>query len=59
MKKKDHSREKKIERAIRLTWDSLESHLKYTHVSTSEGYNFHIKCVKEYAEVIKILSELM
>ena len=59
MVKKKHSREKKIEKAIRLTWDSLQSHLRYTQVKTSEGILFHKKCVKEYSELIKILSELL
>ena len=52
-------KEKKIERLIRLVWSSLESHLKYTHSHTSEGRNFHKKCVKEYSEQIKLLSELL
>ena len=53
-----YTKEKKIERAIKLVYDSLESHLKYTHIKTSEGILFHKKCVAEYAEIIKILSEL-
>lgn len=59
MVKVKHSKEKKIEKAIRLTWDSLQSHLKYTQIKTTEGIAFHKKCVKEYAETIKILSELL
>lgn len=51
-------KEKKIERLIRLTWSSLESHLQYTHKKTSEGCGFHKKCVKDYAETIKLLTEL-
>jgi len=58
MKSDKYSREKKIERAIKLTYDSLQSHLKYTHIKTSEGIVFHKKCIVEYAEIIKILSEL-
>jgi len=57
--KKDYKKEKKIERAIRLVWDSLESHLKYTQIKTSEGANFHKECVRDYSELIKILSELL
>lgn len=53
-----YAKEKKIERLIRLVWSSLESHLKYTHSNTSEGQKFHIDCIKEYAEQIKLLSEL-
>lgn len=52
-------KEKKIERALRLTMSSLESHLKYTHAHSSEGKTFHKKCVREYGEVINILSELI
>lgn len=52
-------KEKKIERAIRLTWSSLESHLQYTHKQSSEGKTFHRKCVKEYSELINILSDLL
>lgn len=65
MKKND--RAKKIERAIVLTWDSLVSHLEGTHTISSTGkkyvsevgdQKFHRRCVKDYAEVIKILSDL-
>lgn len=52
------SRAKDVERAIRLTWESLESHLRYTHIRTTEGEEFHQKCVKDYAELIKLLSNL-
>ena len=55
---KKHSRERKIEEAIKLTYDSLLSHLRYTYIATSEGVKFHKDCVKEYATTIKILSEL-
>ena len=59
-KKLNQSNEKarKIDRAIRLTWESLESHLAWTHKQSSEGTTFHRKCIKDYAEIIKILSEL-
>jgi hypothetical protein len=50
-------RSSKIERAIRLTWGSLQSHLDATH-DLSHDRAFHRKCVQEYAEIIKILSEL-
>ena len=59
MVKPKHLKEKKIEKALRLTWDSLQSHLKYTRIKTTEGIGFHKKCVKEYAETLKILSELL
>ena len=51
-------KEKKIERLIRLTWSSLESHLEFTHKHSYEGTTFHKKCCKEYGEMIKLLSEL-
>ena len=53
-----HKRERKIDKAIRLTYDSLQSHLRYTYIKTTEGNKFHKNCVKEYAEIIKILSDL-
>ncbi len=53
-----HTREKKIDKAIRLVYDSLQSHLRYTYIKTSEGPEFHKICVREYADIIKILSEL-
>jgi len=50
---------KKIERAIQIIWDSLDSHLEYVYNSESkEDKDFHKQCVKEYAEVIKIITEL-
>lgn len=51
-------RAQKIDRAIKLVYDSLYSHTGFTHRKTKEGSHFHQKCVSEYAEVIKILSEL-
>jgi hypothetical protein len=63
-KKKDN-RAAKIEEAIRLTWDSLESHLPWCHdklegwaKKRGESPAFHKKCVKDYARVITILTEL-
>jgi hypothetical protein len=53
-----NERAKKIEQAIRLIWESLESHLYYTHAKSSEGIRFHKRCVRDYAALIKILSEL-
>lgn len=51
-------RAKKIDRALKLAWDSLQSHLNWTHHISSEGKIFHKKCVKQYAELMKLLSEL-
>lgn len=50
-----------IEKAIKLAYGSLESHLPFTHKKTKLGMganHFHKKCVKEYAELISILSKL-
>lgn len=55
---KKRFRAKSLERAVRLVYSSLESHLLYTHRPSSEGVRFHIRCVKEYAEILKILSDL-
>lgn len=59
-------KEKLIEEGIKLTYDSLESHLKWTYGEISEERkkdgetnNFHKKCVKEYARIITIFSELL
>jgi len=57
--RKKINKEKHIEALIRLTYDSLQSHLKYTHISTSEGKDFHKKCVKDYALMINLLSDLL
>jgi len=58
---KTKERAKKIEEGIRLAWDSLNSHLPYTHGGRSvrgETYNFHKRCVRDYAKIISILTEL-
>jgi hypothetical protein len=51
----------RVDRAIILAWGSLYSHLGFTQKSgpvRKEGAVFHQKCVREYSELIKILSEL-
>jgi hypothetical protein len=56
-------RKDKIRRAIRLVWESLDSHLPYIDVkpeSKSDGsIKFQTKCVKEYGELIYILTQLL
>ena len=59
------TREQLIERGIRLTWESLESHLLYTHkkltpqeIKQGETHKFHKGCVRDYAETLLIFSEL-
>lgn len=55
-------RAKVIRRIIELVWDSLYSHLEYTHSENdpeaSGDRQFHKKCVAEYAEILHLLSKL-
>lgn len=53
-----NDRAKVIDKIIRQTWSSLESHLRYTHRHSSEGKSFHKKCVKEYVEIMNNVSKL-
>lgn len=58
---KSKERAKLIERAIRLTWSSLDSHLELTHRKAPKFVGrekFHKTCVKDYAEMIVILTKL-
>lgn len=55
---KNLKRPQSIEKAIRITWASLESHLPYTHGKSPEGTDFHRKCVKEYIALLVHLSNL-
>lgn len=64
--KKKRERSAKIERCMRLTWDSLQSHLVFTYSPITkkekkdgETNDFHKRCVREYAEVISILADLL
>ncbi len=58
-------REKQIKKALRLTWDSLDSHLDWTHGIPKDkckycgSARFHKKVIKEYAEIINILANLL
>lgn len=57
--KKDRS--KTIEAAIKIASSSLLSHLPFTYGKQSsrrESASFHKKCVREYCELIKHLSDL-
>ncbi|MDE2233420.1 MAG: hypothetical protein KGJ90_04915 [Patescibacteria group bacterium] len=56
MKKND--RAKAIEKAVKIVYDSLQSHLPYTHKKSSEGVRFHKQCVKDYTELIKLIISL-
>lgn len=56
-------RKAKIRRAIRLVWSSLDSHLPYLDEepqSKSDGtIRFQTQCVKEYGELLYILTQLL
>lgn len=49
---KEYKRAKSVEKIILLAWDSLESHLRYTHVKTTEGEKFHKDAIKQYIDII-------
>ena len=52
---------KKDEIAVALmrgVWDSLESHLDYCVESSPEGRAFHRRCVRDYAKMIRLASDL-
>lgn len=68
MKESTHTNNKQLARSIRLTWDSLDSHLDDTYDPVNDkvrgnkklkevhgGRRFHLKCVREYAVIIKTL----
>lgn len=55
---KNLKRPQSVEKAIRITWASLESHLPYTHEKSPEGQAFHRKCVQEYVNLLVELSKL-
>ena len=50
---------KVIGKLLVMVWDSLNSHIPWMNDKSDEGPEFHKKCVKEYAEMIKMLSELL
>ena len=69
MKRAEQLRAQQIELAIRLVWDSLQSHLPYTYEQQEcvkckqkfckcDNYKFHKKSIEEYANLIHILSNL-
>lgn len=51
-------RAKKVDEALRLVWSSLESHLDLTSKKSYEGKTFHKRCVKGYARIVSLLSDL-
>lgn len=54
--KKDRS--ELLDKIIRMIWESMESHLPFTYEKTAEGEEFHKQCVKDYAELILMLTKL-
>jgi heme-degrading monooxygenase HmoA len=44
--------------AIRIVWDSLESHLDWTHGEEEAVKDFHKECVKEYVQLMQLLTNL-
>lgn len=54
----EYKRAKSVEKIIRLAWDSLETHLRYTHLKTTEGPKFHKEAIKQYTEIIAEAQEL-
>jgi len=55
---KEYIRAKSVEKIIRLAWDSLESHLKYTHIKTTEGEKFHRDAIRDYTKIIEEAQKL-
>ena len=62
------SNKPEIVKALRLVWDSMESHLDDSVGPTSEKEccrkavgtpSFHVKCCKEYGFIIKVLSDCL
>lgn len=54
-------RAKSIEAAVKIATSSMLSHLPFTYgkqTSRRESTAFHKRCVKEYADLIKRLSDL-
>ena len=57
----EKERPKKIAKAMNIVWASLESHLLIPYIDkkySDKDIKFHQQCVREYAELIKLLSEL-
>lgn len=57
-------RAEKVDRIIRIAFDSLKTHLPYSHTVTNKqkafigSTSFHRKCVKDYAKIIMLATEL-
>jgi len=51
-------RAKKVSKALKEVWKSLDSHLPYTYNKHPDGNTFHKKCVKSYAKLLTIIADL-
>jgi len=58
-KKNAIKRMKAIEKSMLLTWDSLQSHLPYTYLKSSEGTEFHKQCVSDYIQLLVELNKIL
>ena len=64
MKEINENRARMVDKIIRLSYDSLESHLPYTHdckegdLIRDETLEFHKTCIREYAQIIYLASKL-
>ncbi len=52
------ARAKAIEKTMKLTWASLETHLPYTHAKHRDGYKHHRDSVNEYIQMLIELNKL-
>lgn len=49
----------KLIQTIRSIWSSLDSHLEYTQLKSTEGKRFHKKCCRDYSVDLKNLCDLL
>jgi len=56
--KEKYRRAKLVKGIIKLAYDSLDSHLDYTHRKTSEGADFHKDAIRQYVEIIDKATKL-
>jgi hypothetical protein len=47
-----------VEKAMRIVWASLESHLEFTYKKHVNSKKFHKQTIREYADLLSILSRL-
>lgn len=51
--------QKKLAENIRLAFDSLQSHLPYIYLKSSEGKKFHKECVRDYLKIMTTDIEIL